>query len=285
MNGALNERAMLANLSIGSWEGRKKDKQITEETVKAAKAERDAGAWWTRTLPPRLFKRIQAAINNGRSIHRKLTLPWDDSGTRILPSKMFIEYTKLLREARAEFESAVSEFAKEYPAAVQEAAKRLGKLYHPDQFPKEVRHKFYWEVNFTPLPDAKDFRVDLGAEETAQVRESIEKSVAERIAKSSGDLWARLFDVVSRVAERLAEPDRIFRDSMITHVTELCDLLPQLNVTGDANLERLRKEIATKIAKCKPDDLRNDQEQREKTAKAAASILDQMKAFMPKEMQ
>ncbi len=285
MNGRLNERAMLADLSIGSWEGRRKDKKVADETIRAARAASDAGAWWTRTLPPRMFKKIQAAIDRGRQIQNEYTLPWNDSGTRILPAKMFMEYTKAMREARAKFEEAVDEFLREYPTAVADAKNRLGKLYHPDHFPSvaAVRAKFYWQTNFMPLPDASDFRVDLGTDETNRIRDEIEGEVKKRMNDAAQDLWVRLYDVVSKVAERLSDPDKIFRDSMIRHVVELCDLLPKLNVTGNGDLERLRQEVMKKIATAKPDDLRVDKTQRKQTADAATAIMEQMKAFMPKE--
>ena len=49
----LSERAMLVQFSVSFWEGRKRDKQVTSDTLKDKGAEKESGAWWTRSIPAR----------------------------------------------------------------------------------------------------------------------------------------------------------------------------------------------------------------------------------------
>jgi hypothetical protein len=87
------------------------------------------------------------------------------------------------------------------------------------------------------------------------------------------DAVKRLFDCVSRIHERLAQPEAIFRDSLISNASELCDILTRLNISGDVNLETLRAATAT-LATVQPDTLRNDAVTRIQVANDAQGILD-----------
>ena len=282
---ALNERAMLADLSIGYWVGRKRDKQVTENTLRSAHAEGDAGAFWTRIIPPSALKRISALVISSRALHWEMTLPWSKDGSRMLPSAMFLEYSRKMREAKEKFLAAVEEFLGVYPSLVANAPQRLGKLHKEECFPAvaKLRSKFSWSLTFLPLPDAEDFRVDLGDTITKQIKDDIQTTVNVQLQSATQDLWQRLFDAIARVAERLDDPEKIFRDSLISNVTELCDLLPRLNILDDPKLEEARQTVLAKITTRKPDDLRNDTDMRKATADEASKILDAMKAFLPKE--
>ncbi len=281
---SLTERAMLVRVSIGYWTGRKKDGQASEEVAKEKNAARDAGTWWTRLMPKSAISPVQNAVMAGRVLNNNLTLPWMDGGVRVLPAEMFFDYSKQMREAEEKFDAAVKEFCDKYTERLADARERLGDLYKPEMFPtaREIKSKFHWSVNYLPLPDSKDFRVDLGAETTKAIQQDIEAQTQTALEASMRDLWDRLYKVIGKVAERLSDPKNIFRDSLIGNVTELCDLLPHLNVMGDEKLEDMRQQVLKTITSQKPDELRVNETERDKTAKAAKSILDTMGQFMGK---
>ncbi len=280
---SLAERAMLVDLSTSFWEGRKKDNRTTEKTISDADAADDAGVFWTRIIPPESLKRLQSALSRGRNMHKELTLPWNDSGVRILPAAMYMQYTQAMRDARAKFDAEVETFLQDYPLIKEQAQLRLGKLYKAEWFPDraEIRSKFRWHVMIYPLPTAADFRVDLGDENTKQIREDIEAQVKDTVRQATGTLWEKLYTVIDKVVERLSDPEKVFKDSLIGNVVEMVDLLPKLNVTDDTHLEEMRREVAKRLAGLKPGELREDKEQRQKAADTASTILEKMKAFMP----
>lgn len=279
----IQEKAMLANLHIGNWEGRRKDKNTGEKVISEARAEKDAGSWWTRIVPPRMLKDIGVSVSQGRGAHFRMTLPWSDIGPRILPAAMYMEYTAEMRRIKKGYRGAVEAFLAEYPHEVARAKERLGELYREEAYPEvdTLRKCFRWHVDILPIPDAGDFRVDLGAEETARIKENIERSVAATFNKAQEDLFQRMFQVVSRVAERLGDPEKIFRDSLIKGVVDLCDLLPKMNVTEDPRIDKLRDKVMKQIGTHTADDLRGDKTRRAKTADAAKKIMDDIKAFLP----
>ena len=70
-----------------------------------------------------------------------------------------------------------------------------------------------------------------------------------------------------------------FRDSLIENVRSLLEIMPRLNLTGDAEIERVRQELATKVACHEPEALREDRTLRAEVVDAAAGILSQMEGY------
>jgi hypothetical protein len=81
------------------------------------------------------------------------------------------------------------------------------------------------------------------------------------------------------MAEKLADPKAIFRDSMVENAKEICALLPRLNFADDPNLEAMRQQVEASLIK-HPEALRNDPDLRRDTAAEAKAIMDKMSIFM-----
>jgi len=129
-----------------------------------------------------------------------------------------------------------------------------------------------------PVPNT-DFRVAIGSEELSRIQQDVERRVADAQSKAMQDVWQRLFDRVKHMAEKLADPKAIFRDSMLENTREICALLPRLNFTDDPNLEAMRQQVEATLIK-HPEALRNDPDLRRDTAADAKAIMDKMSVFM-----
>ncbi|MFA5583020.1 MAG: hypothetical protein WDA09_02305 [Bacteriovoracaceae bacterium] len=282
MNQDLSSKAMLVKLSISTWTASKHDKKISKEIADKHGAKSDAGRYNKVLVAKKALNTINSINNEIRSFHYENTLPWSDEGLRILPSANFMEYTKKMRELKAKREAAIRDFVEEYPQYVEEAKERLGDMFSETDYPhpQEIEHKFAVRTGTYPMPAAEDFRVRLRKSDTQQVRKEIEESVKEATSIAIRDLWQRLHDGLSRISERLNDPEKIFRDSLITNLTELCALLPKLNITDDPDLEEMRKRVEEKICTHYPDDLREDKEERKEVAQEADDILATMSGYI-----
>ena len=76
--------------------------------------------------------------------------------------------------------------------------------------------------------------------------------------------------------ERLAQPDAIFRDSLVTNARDVVEVLGRLNVTGDPRLEAMRATVAADLTQYDPQELRDAPAIREQTAARASEILSAM---------
>ena len=158
----------------------------------------------------------------------------------------------------------------------------LNGMFRLEDYPSEseIKHKYDFRISVSPLPDADDFRVTLQGDEVEKIQKDIETRLQEAQTTAIKDLWDRLYDKVSRMADRLSEPKAIFRDTLIQNTIELCEVLPRLNITEDPELERMRQAVESRLCGYIPDDLRTNPAIRKDAAKEAQDILDSMAGYV-----
>lgn len=270
---SLQDKAMLITLSVSCWTARKQDKKVAAE-VEAAHNARDAGRYNKLLIDKVHLDPLTSYAGAVRQYHYKMTLPWMDNGARLLPSKLFLEYSQELRKMQSEYERLVDVLIQDYPRLVQEARQRLGTMFDPEDYPdvSDIRSKFSVETDIMPVPAGADFRVDVADSERQRIQESISARVAQRQATAIADAWARIREVVGNVAARLSTPKPIIRDSLIENTEELTRLLPGLNVNDDPTMADVCQRIITNLL-VSPDVLRRSMTVRRRVAADAQSIL------------
>jgi len=289
-NSALGERAMLVALSVSTWSARKHDVRISDKVAAEHGADRSMGRYAKHLIPRELLAAVNAANTALRDHHNLNTLAWGDDGTRILPAANYLGYQEHQQKLEDAFGRAVRDFVSSYPDYVETARKALNGLFDPKDYPAPARinEKFGVRRSFMPVAQPDDFRVRLGDAHVAQIRAEIEARNAELVENANRDLWQRVQEVTSRLVERLSafQVDPItgnrvhpFRDSLIENVRSLLDIMPRLNITGDAGIERVRQELAEKVARHEPEALREDPYLRAEVVDAASGILARMEGY------
>ena len=277
----LQEKAILIDLNLSMWTARKYDKKVSDEVADKHGTSSDVGRYNKATIDRNGIKPIQKVANEARTFHYENTLPWFDSGGRILPTTNYFEYMNKMRELKDSFESAVATFTKEYAGYVKTAKERLKDMFNPEDYPTgDIADRFSFYVQALPIPASKDFRVNISSDEIKKIKEEVEgrlKTIQEEAVK---DLWSRMYKVVNHMSEILSSRTAKFKNSLIGNLDELVKLLPKLNITDDPNLEAIRKEIEKSLTKYDPDNLRVDKKERKKAAKSAKAIMDKMKDYM-----
>jgi hypothetical protein len=148
--------------------------------------------------------------------------------------------------------------------------------------PEALRSKFCFETRVMPLPEAGDFRVNLGAEERLRIQRQITARVEASLQVASRDLWIRLYRGVKGMADRLVQ-DRVTDkalESVISNLMKLIDVLPKLNLTKDAELDELASEVRRSLLGSTATELQSSETARTNTAKAADAIAERMSAYM-----
>jgi hypothetical protein len=278
----INDRAMISTLSIGQWTARKLDKTATREVSQNHNSSEDWGRYNKSLVAKDSLKAIQQAANAARTFHYENTLPWNDQGGRILPAAHYLAYSEKMRQFKEAFFSEVSLLLSNYPYLIQEAQRNLNGLFNQEEYPEAsaIESKFSFEIDILPIPSGDDFRVSLDAEQTAAIKSEIETRLQKSTETAMRDLWQRLHEAVSHMADKLSQPDAIFKNSLVGNVSDICNLLPKLNITDDANLETMRQEVLSRLTTETPDRLRNCAAARAQAAADAKAIADKMAAFM-----
>lgn len=269
---ALHNSAMLAALNISQWTARKYDKGVSKE-VEAQHQAKDAGRFNKMLIAKESLESISKIASAARTYHYKMTLPWGDNGERLLPATLFQGYADAIRGYRQEFDARVRAFVQAYPQLKLDAIKRLGTMYNPLDYPdvNAIHARFALAVEFTPVPTAGDFRVNLNAEYVDEIKRELTVRLEGRQRQAMKDCYTRVREVVGHIHERLEDKDKTFRDTLISNAEELLAILPALNITGDTELTRLSEEVKTLLVA--PERLRADEGLRSETAKRAEAIL------------
>lgn len=287
----LHNKAMLVGLSIRSWYPHTTDKKATkklaadnlvkkEDMVRARKS----------LLPKEALKKVHSAEAKLRLKHYELTLPWDEAGYRIISSKIWLKYRTEIDALKQEFYTAVQEFLPVYPKWCEVAGVDLGNMHDLGDYPTaaSVADRFGVSVDIKPIPQAADFRVDLGDEEVKRIQDQIEsQQFTTGPGKVLAEIGVRLQEVVKKAVDRITayyidtdgNAKNSFRDSVIDNVIEVVDLLPMLNVLDDPQVEAFGKGIKAILNAQSAEDLRNDSGLRKEVVQSTGEILKKMNSY------
>jgi hypothetical protein len=277
----LSERALLVSLNVSQWNGRKLDKTETADVVRRHNAVKNAARVNKDLLPNATsLQAIHKKTGDIRTFVYKRSAPWAE-GMQIMQSSGYLDFMQEFRRLKSEWDHLVDVFVGEYPKLQSQAQFSLGSLYDPVDYPHvdDLKAKFSLDVRFMPVPNAADWRVDLGDEAISDLRSSVEAQVKAGQEAAMRAVFERIYDVARKAHERLSDPKAIFRDSLVENAVELCELLPSLNITGDKRVDGLRKVLAASLGKHNPGTLRKDPKVRKDTADAMKKVMDKMSTF------
>jgi hypothetical protein len=279
---SIAEAAMLVELNISVWTANKIDKDASRKVADDNHTGADAGHFKKNLMAGSHLRKELADYAAGcRLWHNTRTMPWADRGPRLLPTSLFFDYKTEINARQTYFDSKVSEFLHAYPSLVQTAHNYLGTLFDPADYPDadEVRTKFGFRTVFSPVPAAGDFRIDLPMQEMEAVRQQYEAHADERVAAAMQDQWGKLHGMVSRMSEKLVEPEeedkRRWYDTFLTNAQEMCSMLTHLNVTRDPSLEAARRDLERAIAGVEIDHIKEDIAVREDVKSKLDAMLKQ----------
>lgn len=279
---SITARALLVEHNISVWTANKLDKNATDVVI-SQNCAADKAAQVRKNLMAGSSQRKEIAdfAAGCRLWHNTKTLPWANSGARMLPTSMFMEYKQELNDRKAKFDSMVSQFLIDYPQLVQISQNYLGSLFNANDYPhmEEVAHKFAYRYTFSPVPDSGHFALDVASEELDELREQYEADFNTRVNDAMQDAWGRLHNTLMKMSEKLTDaPDekkRRFHDTFITNAQDLCGLLSHLNVNNDPDLESARRQLETALMATDVDVIKDSEYARGELKSKVDSVLNQ----------
>ena len=267
---SLSSSAMLLDLNISVYTGRKQDKATATE-VSVAKGARTSAT----SVQKNLFAEDKdlEAINSFAGVSRtwlySVTLPWSDGGTRLIPTKAFMDVSHELTQREQEFNVLVDTFVQNFSTKVAAQAFKLGKLFDVREYPmeSEMHRKFGFHYHFAPVPESGDFRVDIPAEAALQLKNKFEASVKSRVQEAMNVPWERLYQEVVHIRAKMlpkedGKPQKLYA-SMLENALGLCTTLQSLNVLDDPDLEAARRALESSLVDVDIKSLRESPEMRE----------------------
>ena len=262
---SISTAAMLVELSIGTWTGRKLDKRASQDVTSQNNADKGVANVHKKLLGDCAeLDAVQKFTANARNVHYACTMPWSDTGLRLLPTTQYFKYHQEMTALQNEYQRLVQAFLDAYSWEIQNAQLKLGALFNPDEYPTadSLTSKFRFKMNYMPLPDAGDWRVAIGDETEQALRSQYEGYYAQQLQTAMGDVWRRAHDALTKMSERLDYADdttrKVFRDSLVSNVTDIIELLGACNVTNDPVMATAQRDLDEAMRGITPDALRED---------------------------
>lgn len=274
-------RAMIVFMNVSQATFRKLDKQATSEVTANHAAAADAGRFNKQVIDKEALAPIQQIVSAARTYLYDHTLPWSDNGDRVLSSMNYFEVMGKLQEFAAYFKAAVDTFCNDYNQHRERAKLKLNSLFKEADYPyeHEVRSKFAFTFGVLPLPTAGDFRVAMSDDVVDEVRAEIEQQLNARVQGMMSSVWDDLTKTITHLRDRLQANGPLF-SSALDNVTDLLARLPGLNITDDAGLETIRKELHTALMGLEMKDLKKDEKLKQSTIGAVDDILRNMRGLI-----
>ena len=273
--------AMMVDLNIAVYSGRKQDKSTQAEVTnaKGSGSKKAASVYKNLFAECRELEAITKFQARARAEHYRLTLPWNDHGARLLPTKALLEYQNTINRYQDEFHRLVDAFLDKYDTLVAGAAFQLGTLFDRDEYlsRNQVASRFRMDTSFTPLPTAGDFRLDVESAVQRDLVEQYEKKLEEQLTAATQDSWTRLYDALTRLSDRLTIDEdgkkRTIHDTTVTGAVELCELLHTMNITNDTALTKAARKLEEVLSGVTPKELREVDGARLQTKQKVDEIL------------
>lgn len=282
---SISSSAVLIDLSISTWTGRKLDKRASNDVTAQNGAAKGVANVHKKLLGDCAeLDAVQKFSANARNAHYAMTMPWSDLGLRLCPTKQYMGtgardgYETTMTELQTEFWRLVKTFLDAYDWELSQAQVKLGALFNNSDYPSRdaIAAKFKFRFTAMPLPDAGDWRLDIGNEAAASMREQYEKFYGAQLQQAMGDIWERAHKALSAMSERLDYADsdtkKIFRDTLVANVREIVDLLDVMNITDDPVMADAHRRLDHALRGVTPDALREDSYLRAETKRQVDEV-------------
>jgi hypothetical protein len=261
---SLADSAVLVSLNISSWGGQKLDKGMTKELNDTKRASSNASKVQKNLMAGddslRNIKKYESKI---RAEHIRLTLPWGDRGSRLLPTSVMMDYKQKIGDMLAILKDMWDVFLDvSYPNYRDNVAPlKMGDMYNYDDYPTEFELRcktFDYSLVFEPVAESGDFRIDVPKQLMEELKEQHQASVDNRVQTAISSAWDRVKTQIESMKDKLAiEMDDDgknkdgktvrYHDTFVQNATDLCDLLAHLNVTNDPRLDQARIDLKNAI--------------------------------------
>ena len=202
------------------------------------------GSWIDKRLPRETFVETIAAVSALRNHFYAMTLPWKGNGDRLITRALCFVFLEENAALCVKFDRAVDQLEFRFGAAL---------------FPRD---KFYVTLDIDTVSQALDGMLNDSKEDTQA-----------RITQAVARLYEKLSKPLEHFADKMSDADCVFRDTTVSNLKDIVDILPTLNFTNDATLTELGERIEKSLTRYEAKDLRTNKVTRKAVADEAREIL------------
>lgn len=286
----IQNRAMLSRLQLPGLQSIRKSREMTDKSAQDTNASVEMVSTTIKLFPRNFVQKFDQIKNRIRTEHVFLTLPWYDNGERILVSDLLDRHRKSMETMIPELHAEADWICDNLGAIKEAARQKLGSAYDESMYPSrdELRSSLRVKLGYAPIPDSRDFRVNLDEETIDYIKSHIEMDVEERVQDAMKSVRSRMIDVVENFIERVSKIREVHingkvvvegrvKSSLITNTTKLLDVLPSLNITKDEEVDLLGEELRRRLCMYEASAINDTPILRHSVLEQAKRLLQRMK--------
>lgn len=245
----LAEKALIVRIHISAFNGIVQDRAVTDKTNNSLGVTGKRGSYTKKILAGDHMNAIQSAQQKLRLYIKANSLPWLDGGYRLIKSLDFITIKMKIDELQAEFDKAVKDFIDNLTVIQNKDVTELGTAYDANDYisAQDMVNKFGVRLIVEKIAD-NDFR---NSGWDAKIIEEMQKnSIAEmeqRLNNGKLEKLTELREALVHFNERLDIGK--FKQGSIDNIIESLDSIKNLNISEDAELDKLCDDIKSIIPK------------------------------------
>ena len=278
----LSDRVSLVKLSISLPNFNKVDKSATTELLHGKNAKAGV-ARVNKSIIAKEMEALKACRNCKTEMynnHILLTQTYlDNVGWRTLCNEMIPRYIETICPLQDSFNARKEEFFIEYQWMREQMKDKLGDLFKESDYPHidELRSKFGTTLSIEPMPNHGHWGIDMSNDICKELVNDFKKRMGKAEDVMYKDIWSRLHERLTNMSNRLGEYDTKdnpqLYDTMVTHITDMADVMRHCNPMNDPSMDLARIEILDAMNGITKDGLKQSRSLREETKRNVDSII------------
>jgi len=221
------------------------------------------------------YKAVTAIRGRTVSYWKGVSLPFPESGIRLIRQDCINEFDNQLARFREELEEAVHELDQHFDELRSLARQRLGDLYDASYYPDSLIGMFAIEHDY-PSVEPPNYLRQLNPELYEQECRRVQSRFDEAVQLAEQAFLEELAKLIEHITDRLSGDvdgkPKVFRDTAVSNLTEFFDRFRNLNVRSNEQLDELVGRAQQIMSGVEPQALRDNEAFRQQVATHLASV-------------
>lgn len=229
------------------------------------------------------FKAVTAIRNRAVTYWKECSLPFPEPGIRLIRQENVDAFNREMTGYSQELNQAVASLETHYDDLRHAARERLGELFDLSDYPPTLAGLFAIEHDFPSIEPPAYLRLlspDLFQQECQRVQSRFDEAV--RLAEQAFiEELARLIDhLTDRLTGNEDGRPKVFRDSVVTNLTDFFERFRTLNIHSNQQLDELVQYAQRILQGVDPQQLRNQEWLRQHAASQMSAVQAQLDQLM-----
>ncbi|QDT64752.1 hypothetical protein [Calycomorphotria hydatis] len=262
-----------------TWPGTRKSLTTAQRDLAAANFDAkpnslSAGKKLLDTSHP-AFKAVTSVKTRVVGYWKGVSLPYVEPGVRLIRRMEIDHCNEQLTQFQKELEERVCELADCYEELVESARSRLGDLFDPSDYDRNVRELFRLSWDY-PSVEPPVYLRRLSPELYEAESRRVAARFSEAVALAEHAFAEELAQLIGHLAERLSGATdgkpKVFRDSAVDNFAEFFEKFRSLNLGSNEELDQLVNDAEQLLSGVRPETLRTNTSFRQEMAASMSEI-------------